>query len=277
MAKKSDKKELKDEKKRKKHQAEELEQDVQATKKRKADKSDHQENEKDVTRKKRKKSKETIIPADSEPSSKHSNGAAAVANAAATAANDDETDKTAKKKVKRNKKDIAGTKVARQEVTESMPEVSAATHADEEGAAKAEHDVKRKKKKKKKGNKAATESAAPDAADIVPAMAEDDMIDNGEGSNDDANGQSGTADKKAANRFQRVKSEEWTGKIGSMDNSYVGTFGEDGWGFKAQQVLGQVRGKDFRHEKTKKKRGSYFGGKIDDSQRFSFKFDSDDE
>jgi hypothetical protein len=30
-----------------------------------------------------------------------------------------------------------------------------------------------------------------------------------------------------------------------------------GWGFKAQQTLGQVRGKDFRHEKTKKKRGSY--------------------
>lgn len=147
------------------------------------------------------------------------------------------------------------------------------------------------------------------------------------------------------------------GKKGSMDNTYVGTFGTDGWGYKAQQVLGQVciwafthapawltafvpvraawvsltahtnwyggarpchracltargpvhcclttsrtltlplqhaqhrakgtgakrrqvqvRGKDFRHEKTKKKRGSYFGGKIDSGARFSFKYDSD--
>ena len=37
----------------------------------------------------------------------------------------------------------------------------------------------------------------------------------------------------------------------------------------------QVRGKDFRHEKTKKKRGSYLGGKIDDGARNSFKYDSD--
>ena len=39
----------------------------------------------------------------------------------------------------------------------------------------------------------------------------------------------------------------------------------------------QVRGKDFRHEKTKKKRGSYRGGVIDTNARCSYKFDSDDE
>lgn len=50
-----------------------------------------------------------------------------------------------------------------------------------------------------------------------------------------------------------------------------------GWGFKAQQVLGAVRGKDFRHEKTKKKRGSYKGGLIDPHASFSYKFDSDNE
>jgi hypothetical protein len=50
-----------------------------------------------------------------------------------------------------------------------------------------------------------------------------------------------------------------------------------GWGFKAQQVLGAVRGKDFRHEKTKKKRGSYKGGNIDPHATFSYKFESDDE
>lgn len=39
----------------------------------------------------------------------------------------------------------------------------------------------------------------------------------------------------------------------------------------------QVRGKDFRHEKTKKKRGSYKGGQIDTDARCSYKFESDDE
>jgi hypothetical protein len=39
-------------------------------------------------------------------------------------------------------------------------------------------------------------------------------------------------------------------------------FGNDGYGAKASSILMQVRGKDFRHEKTKKKRGSYRGGEI---------------
>ncbi len=45
-----------------------------------------------------------------------------------------------------------------------------------------------------------------------------------------------------------------------------------------QEISGmlQVRGKDFRHEKTKKKRGSYKGGIIDNNVN-SFKFESDDE
>lgn len=77
---------------------------------------------------------------------------------------------------------------------------------------------------------------------------------------------------------------------------------ESGYGAKAQEVLGQVRGRcvliycplfyfcsisrsltlpfvlrDFRHEKTKKKRGSYRGGQID-LQSHSVKFNySDDE
>ena len=47
------------------------------------------------------------------------------------------------------------------------------------------------------------------------------------------------------------------------DNTYKGAFGDDGWGAKASDILMKVRGKDFRHEKTKKKRGSYRGGLID--------------
>lgn len=48
-------------------------------------------------------------------------------------------------------------------------------------------------------------------------------------------------------------------------------FGESGYGAKASAVLSQVRGKDFRHEKTKKKRGSYRGGEITLSSN-SFKY-----
>lgn len=41
-----------------------------------------------------------------------------------------------------------------------------------------------------------------------------------------------------------------------------GTYGNEGWGAKASNTLIQVRGKDFRREKTKKKRGNYNGGRI---------------
>jgi hypothetical protein len=60
------------------------------------------------------------------------------------------------------------------------------------------------------------------------------------------------------------------------DNSYQATFGSQGWGGTAAQHLGKVKGKDFRHEKTKKKRGSYRGGSIDVNQVASYKFNSDE-
>jgi nucleolin len=47
------------------------------------------------------------------------------------------------------------------------------------------------------------------------------------------------------------------------NNTYEATFGSDGWGKRANDRLATVKGRDFRHEKTKKKRGSYRGGKID--------------
>lgn len=61
------------------------------------------------------------------------------------------------------------------------------------------------------------------------------------------------------------------------DNTYVGTFGASGYGAKANDVLSKVRGKDFRHEKTKKKRGSYRGGIIDMNAVHSIKLSNDDE
>lgn len=46
------------------------------------------------------------------------------------------------------------------------------------------------------------------------------------------------------------------------------------WGERANQVLKFTKGKSFRHEKTKKKRGSYRGGSIS-VQVNSIKFDSE--
>ncbi|KAJ4839664.1 hypothetical protein Tsubulata_048127 [Turnera subulata] len=107
----------------------------------------------------------------------------------------------------------------------------------------------------------------------------------------------GSVEPKTANRFQRVKVEEVVFTDERLqDNSYWAKDGADsGYGAKAQEVLGQVRGRyvfqlsllyifvqtdrfwDFRHEKTKKKRGTYRGGQID-LQSHSVKFNySDDE
>ena len=51
----------------------------------------------------------------------------------------------------------------------------------------------------------------------------------------------------------------------------IKTFGNDGYGAKANQILASVKGKDFRHEKTKKKRGGYRGGTIS-TESNSFKY-----
>lgn len=60
-----------------------------------------------------------------------------------------------------------------------------------------------------------------------------------------------------------------------QDNSFeakVNSYGS--WGEKANRDLKFTKGKSFRHEKTKKKRGTYKGGAIDTSV-CSIKFDSD--
>jgi len=144
--------------------------------------------------------------------------------------------------------------------------------------------VKSEKKKKRLEKKQpeyeqetvpANESLGNDQPDIDTAGNADahNKNDVDEYDEEDAGNASGSASKA----FQRVKAEDWLGKKGSWDNSYEGTFGQAGWGFKAQQTLGKVRGKDFRHEKTKKKRGSYRGGAIDPHAVCSYKFDSDDD
>jgi outer membrane biosynthesis protein TonB len=139
---------------------------------------------------------------------------------------------------------------------------------EEEKASKSEAKKESKKSKKEK-KKASKEDEKPvEEVEEGPSPVEEEFE---EGQPELTPG--GTAVKA----FQRVKADDWMGKKGSWDNSYEGTFGQQGWGFKAQQILGKVRGKDFRHEKTKKKRGSYRGGLIDSNAVCSYKFESDDE
>ncbi|CAB4429724.1 unnamed protein product [Rhizophagus irregularis] len=60
------------------------------------------------------------------------------------------------------------------------------------------------------------------------------------------------------------------------DNSFLAKDGAiDSYGYKAHNDLFATRGKDFRAQKTKKKRGSYRGGKID-FESHSIKFAVDD-
>jgi len=82
-------------------------------------------------------------------------------------------------------------------------------------------------------------------------------------------------DSKIKTPFRRVKEEEITVDPRLKDNSFEGKHGSRGdWGEKANKDLKFVKGKSFRHEKTKKKRGSYRGGQINTSIN-SIKFDSD--
>ena len=74
--------------------------------------------------------------------------------------------------------------------------------------------------------------------------------------------------------FCHRSDEEHT--LSSANNMHVGY--KDGvvYAHNSCEAQVQVRGKDFRHEKTKKKRGTYRGGAIDNAIN-SFKFESDDE
>ncbi|RLN28207.1 suppressor protein SRP40 [Panicum miliaceum] len=87
-----------------------------------------------------------------------------------------------------------------------------------------------------------------------------------------------TSEPKTVNAFQRVKLEDVKFADERLqDNSYWAKGGaETGYGAKAQEVLGQVRGRGFRQEKTKKKRGTYRGGQID-LQTHSIKFENSDD
>ncbi|XP_069466746.1 nucleolar and coiled-body phosphoprotein 1 isoform X3 [Ambystoma mexicanum] len=80
---------------------------------------------------------------------------------------------------------------------------------------------------------------------------------------------------QSAEPFRRVRDEEIEVDSRVANNSFDAKKGSKGdWGEKANNVLRFTKGKSFRHEKTKKKRGSYCGGAISTSVN-SIRFDSE--
>lgn len=129
-----------------------------------------------------------------------------------------------------------------------------------------------KKKKKNKKNKTADQTAEVDGeGNTAQELKDSPMIDGDE---------NGTKKKQKATPnkpFKRIDASQVTVNNGLASNSYNAKKGGDIFGQKANEVLSAVRGKDFRHAKTKKKRGTYRGGEIDFGVN-SFKFaKSDDE
>ena len=77
--------------------------------------------------------------------------------------------------------------------------------------------------------------------------------------------------------FRRVVEEDIDVPELLKDNSFENKKGSQGdWGEKANNDLKFTKGKSFRHEKTKKKRGSYKGGAISTSVN-SIKFEDNDD
>ncbi|VAI27104.1 suppressor protein SRP40-like [Triticum dicoccoides] len=138
----------------------------------------------------------------------------------------------------------------------------------EDGKASADDAVVSKKRKLQE-----VEGSEPPAKEDITAT-EDDVKEPSTASK--SNKRQKLSEPKIA--FQRVKTEGIKFADERLqDNSYWAKGGADsGYGAKAQEILGQVRGRDFRHEKTKKKRGTYKGGFID-LQTHSIKFNNSDD
>lgn len=148
---------------------------------------------------------------------------------------------------------------------------------------KEERTKKEKKKKKKENEKKQVTSEDEDDSDKSDAQEEEEEEDMFTHEQDisqprirlhqkellSSRAKSGTA----ARGFQRVDVAKWSRAAGAHDNSYFAMdSGGSGYGAKAEEVLSTVRGSRFRHEKTKKKRGSYRGGVITNAVN-SIKFD----
>jgi len=126
-----------------------------------------------------------------------------------------------------------------------------------------------------------SDSDSDDEEEAKPAAAKESSSSSSSDSSSDAEEPKETEvapvveQKKTNTPFQRVKADEkYTLPMAMRDNSFNADVQGRGttWGQKAHNDLIVTRGKGFRHEKTKKKRGTYRGGTLSMEVR-SIKFE----
>ncbi|XP_057293440.1 nucleolar and coiled-body phosphoprotein 1-like [Hydractinia symbiolongicarpus] len=140
-----------------------------------------------------------------------------------------------------------------------------------------EQEVKKKKKKEKKNKKKEIEKVDENSSEkpVVPETSSE-LAEVGKDQSVSENGSSNDAVQTKNVPFRRVKAEEIFVPAQLRNNSFEAKRGSSGdWGEKANRDLKFTQGKSFRHEKTKKKRGSYKGGIINTSVN-SIKFEDSD-
>ncbi|XP_065849944.1 uncharacterized protein [Euphorbia lathyris] len=198
---------------------------------------------------------------------------------------EDETEKENKSSKKRKR--VAAEEVAVQPASEKVVEESKPKKKDKSKRRKTEVSDELKvegesqEAEKEESNQACPGESQKTCAEQVNGLSNGSLEENGEKSATEKTikkEKNASAEPKAVKHFQRVKVEEVVFSDERLkNNSYWAKDGADsGYGAKAQEILEQVRGRDFRHEKTKKKRGSYRGGQID-LQSHSVKFNYSDE
>jgi len=206
----------------------------------------------------------------------------------------DEPEKTKKKK--KSKKDETVETVV-EPTAEEPAEVKPESMNNVEESVEDKPEKTKKKKKSKKDKTAAAEETTPEpettTVETESTTVEKETTDSTEETTEtvaDENTESEdtkttdseqtevakTKKLKKNDSFRRVISENVFVPNDKADNSFEAKIGARGdWGEKANADLKFTKGKSFRHEKTKKKRGSYRGGNINVSVN-SIKF-SDDE
>merc|ERR1712013_920172 len=148
------------------------------------------------------------------------------------------------------------TKAATETTTETTEETAAATTEEAEAVAEPQE------------NKTASDTTQSDNTQSENSQSEDTS---------DTTKPKKEKKLKKNQSFRRVIEEDVFVPADKADNSFDAKIGARGdWGEKANEDLRFTKGKSFRHEKTKKKRGSYRGGAINVSVN-SIKFSDDEE
>jgi len=151
-------------------------------------------------------------------------------------------------KAEKKKKEKKGKQI--EKVEEAVPEQ----------APQVESNDQEKNKNKTKKEKKVEETPAEEAVDQEETQKKDKQA------------------KGKTSPFQRVKADDVNFLDPRLTNNTFESKKGDDWGRKANEDLKIVRGKDFRHAKTKKKKGTYKGGFIGINVVSSVKFQySDDE